>query len=467
MRIYPRRVFRSILMVAMLLFVMLNLHILMTSQPDGIGEYDHQIILQGHHRSLGEMHVQFGEPVGYPYSNLPQSTRAKLVIPPKSGDYNNATISINRNIDTANISLIKAEIAKINKAQKIHNLDRFGLKLDAESVVIVVQVHDRHDYLRILLDSLKKVRNIHKTLLIISHDVYAEELNELVESIDFVPVMQIFFPFSQQIYQTGFPSEHPNDCPRDIKKDQALKRNCNNAAHPDKYGHYREAKYCQAKHHWMWKLHHVFEDLDVMKDYEGMVLLLEDDYYVTEDVLTILQMMQNLAHKDCKDCRMLVIGNYDKVQNYQANSGKVERAYWISSKHNMGMVFTRVLWNEIKKCFREFCLHDDYNWDWTIQHLSMKCIPNKIRTIKMKASRIFHIGECGMHMKGKSCNPGGKLKKVEELIAKNKQFLFPNVLSVAGDSRFKLRDPKANGGWGDQRDHEMCLSFLYRNTTLR
>lgn len=197
MRIYPRRVFRSILMVAMLLFVMLNLHILMTSQPDGIGEYDHQIILQGHHRSLGEMHVQFGEPVGYPYSNLPESTRAKLVIPPKSGDYNNATISINRNIDTANISLIKAEIAKINKAQKIHNLDRFGLKLDAESVVIVVQVHDRHDYLRILLDSLKKVRNIHKTLLIISHDVYAEELNELVESIDFVPVSIGLAPLCQ------------------------------------------------------------------------------------------------------------------------------------------------------------------------------------------------------------------------------------------------------------------------------
>ena len=44
-------------------------------------------------------------------------------------------------------------------------------------------------------------------------------------------------------------------------------------------------------------------------------------------------------------------------------------------------------------CFQQFCLHDDYNWDWTIQHLSMKCIPGKIRLLKMKASRVFHIGE--------------------------------------------------------------------------
>lgn len=33
-------------------------------------------------------------------------------------------------------------------------------------------------------------------------------------------VMQIFFPFSQQIYNQEFPGEHPNDCPRDIKKEE-------------------------------------------------------------------------------------------------------------------------------------------------------------------------------------------------------------------------------------------------------
>ena len=71
----------------------------------------------------------------------------------------------------------------------------------------------------------------------------------------------------------------------------------------------------------------------------------------------------------------------------------------------------------------------------------------------------------GMHVKGKSCNPDGKLKKVLDLIAKNKQYFFPNVLAVAGESRYKLRDPKANGGWGDKRDHDLCLGF-FTNTTV-
>ena len=31
-------------------------------------------------------------------------------------------------------------------------------------------------------------------------------------------------------------------------------KNCLNAKYPDKYGHYREAKYSQTKHHWFWKV---------------------------------------------------------------------------------------------------------------------------------------------------------------------------------------------------------------------
>ena len=31
---------------------------------------------------------------------------------------------------------------------------------------------------------------------------------------------------------------------------------CNNAATPDMYGHYREAKFTMTKHHWWWKVRH-------------------------------------------------------------------------------------------------------------------------------------------------------------------------------------------------------------------
>jgi alpha-1,6-mannosyl-glycoprotein beta-1,2-N-acetylglucosaminyltransferase len=63
----------------------------------------------------------------------------------------------------------------------VHNLQEFGLSLGPESVVIVVQVHDRANYLKILLDSLRKVKGIEKTLLIISHDVFSQEQTSTFE----------------------------------------------------------------------------------------------------------------------------------------------------------------------------------------------------------------------------------------------------------------------------------------------
>ena len=35
---------------------------------------------------------------------------------------------------------------------------------------------------------------------------------------------------------------------------RAREMGCQNREYPDKYGHYREAKYSQTKHHWFWKV---------------------------------------------------------------------------------------------------------------------------------------------------------------------------------------------------------------------
>lgn len=70
----------------------------------------------------------------------------------------------------------------------MHNLDKFDLKSGAEAVVIVVQVHNRVEYLRHLIDSLRKSKGIDSTLVIFSHDLYHEGMNALVQSIDFCPV---------------------------------------------------------------------------------------------------------------------------------------------------------------------------------------------------------------------------------------------------------------------------------------
>lgn len=84
--------------------------------------------------------------------------------------------------------------------------------------LFIVQVHNRVKYLRKLLLSLSQSRWIEKALLIFSHNIYSEELNEMVYSIPFCSVMQIYFPFSLQLYPSTFPGESPRDCPRDITK---------------------------------------------------------------------------------------------------------------------------------------------------------------------------------------------------------------------------------------------------------
>jgi alpha-1,6-mannosyl-glycoprotein beta-1,2-N-acetylglucosaminyltransferase len=68
--------------------------------------------------------------------------------------------------------------------------------------------------------SLAEARDIDTVLLVFSHDHYDEEINELVQSVDFCKVMQIFYPYSIQTHPKEFPGESPGDCPRNIKKEQ-------------------------------------------------------------------------------------------------------------------------------------------------------------------------------------------------------------------------------------------------------
>ena len=44
---------------------------------------------------------------------------------------------------------------------------------------------------------------------------------------------------------------------------------CTNAEFPDLYGHYREAKFTQTKHHWWWKANRIFEQLALTKHHTG------------------------------------------------------------------------------------------------------------------------------------------------------------------------------------------------------
>jgi alpha-1,6-mannosyl-glycoprotein beta-1,2-N-acetylglucosaminyltransferase len=223
---------------------------------------------------------------------------------------------------TLNISDIKRNIAQYNLQQTVYNEDIFG-PLQNDSVVIVIQIHDRITYLRHLIVSLAQARGISQALLVFSHDYYDEEINNLVQSVDFCKVIQIFYPYSIQTHPHEFPGEDPNDCPRDIKREQALIKKCNNALYPDLYGHYREAKFTQTKHHWWWKANRVFNQLEITRNHTGLVVFLEEDHYVAEDFIYILKLMERTCKESCKHCNILSLGTYLKTFNYYGDAKKV------------------------------------------------------------------------------------------------------------------------------------------------
>ncbi|KAH8402667.1 hypothetical protein KR215_004391, partial [Drosophila sulfurigaster] len=500
-----------------------------------------------------------------------------------------------------NITEIKRQIIRYNEMQLVLNEDTFG-PLQNDSVIIVIQVHTRINYLRHLIVSLAQARDISKTLLIFSHDYYDDDINDLVQQIDFCKVLQIFYPHSIQTHPHEYPGVDPNDCPRNIKKEQALITNCNNALYPDLYGHYREAKFTQTKHHWWWKANRVFNELEVTRFHTGLVLFLEEDHYVAEDFLYLLAMMQQRTKDLCPQCNILSLGTYLKTFNYytyhsktnkksyasslissnsllgsnrnnnnnnnnnrnslqlsasssaqssstslknvkvyvgdtvdnvdnnadnhKTNSNnnnnnnnknkrtnhintvtatsnintnnnnnnnnnensnknqndkngaqtwnyhvlpslysvyqKVEAMPWISSKHNMGFAFNRTTWRSIRRCAQHFCSYDDYNWDWSLQHVSQQCLQRKLHAMIVKGPRVFHIGECGVHHKNKNCESNQVISKVQHVlrIARNSHQLFPRSIMMTVPSllkKSKLR--KGNGGWGDLRDHELCMNM--------
>ena len=178
-----RRTVRYLFLAVLFVFVMLNMHILVSFQPNSGGDrpYTHPD-LDGHMHN-DHSHVQFGHPdklANYSYDS-------QFIIP--ANFFNSSSRDKEHpTADYQNLTQIKNVILKINAEQHIYNLNRFGLRFTPESVVIVVQIHDRGEYLKLLIESLKKVKNIEKCLLVFSHDVYSQNLNSLVHQIDFAPV---------------------------------------------------------------------------------------------------------------------------------------------------------------------------------------------------------------------------------------------------------------------------------------
>lgn len=90
---------------------------------------------------------------------------------------------------------LKGFINESNSRPEIRNKhllnDNFydnGLSSTNGTLVILIQVHSRINYLKELIGSLRNTKHIEQALVIFSHDLFQSEINELIETIDFCAV---------------------------------------------------------------------------------------------------------------------------------------------------------------------------------------------------------------------------------------------------------------------------------------
>ncbi|CDS40406.1 alpha 16 mannosyl glycoprotein [Echinococcus multilocularis] len=351
----------------------------------------------------------------------------------------------------ANLHLLRNHILSINEAQYIHNIDRFGKA--SPLFIIIIQVHQRYTHLLYLIESLRRVRGIEEALVVFSHDFFSPEINRMIAAIRFVRFTQIFFPYSRQIFLNSFPGPDPRDCHTRGAK------NCLNHEWPDIAGNYRDARFAQVKHHWIWKLCFVINKMNISKSFNGQYILLEEDYIVLKDMLHVL----SLAKKLNTSFDIIALGSYENLQTY--NSSEIlHETYWISSKHNMGMAFTKNLFQKLEPYWKNFCIYDDYNWDWSLYFIDRVCASEKLRVLHFKnCGRVFHTGSCGLHNKGSECdNVEASVVGVMERVARgggSDEGLFPATLMVKMATVQRSAVPP-NGGWGDARDRALCLAIV-------
>ncbi|RWS22839.1 hypothetical protein B4U80_03421 [Leptotrombidium deliense] len=261
--------------------------------------------------------------------------------------------------------------------------------------------------------------------------------------------MQIFYPYSSQIYTHSFPGDDPNDCPREVSKADAIKMKCNSAQFPDKYGHYRESKFTQIKHHWFWKINFIFERLNITKNFNGYVVFIEEDYYLLPDSLHFIEKMRKFTNNDSKCVYSL------GLREFEIDPLKTDVAVVFDGIPYHSHIISKQFWNTFKKYFEKFCYYDDCNFDVTFVGVCQRYMNPKPYSIFPLIPRVYHFGDHGAHEN--KDDRFGTYSKVKKDLLTLEKYLFPNQLIK--EERPYLTNVDEWGGFSDPRDKAFCMSL--------
>ncbi|KAK8517863.1 hypothetical protein V6N13_128017 [Hibiscus sabdariffa] len=331
------------------------------------------------------------------------------------------------------------------------NMDLYP-KLAKDHITIVLYVHNRPQYLQVAVKSLSNVVGISETLLIVSHDGYFEEMNKIVEGIKFCRVKQIFAPYSPHVFTDSFPGFSPNDCKG---KDDAGKKHC--TGNPDQYGNHRSPKIVSLKHHWWWMMNTVWDGLKETRGHNGHILFIEEDHFIFPNAYRNLQLLVSLKPDKCPDCYAANLAPCDvSLRGEGWDSLIAERM------GNVGYAFNRTVWRKIHRKAKEFCFFDDYNWDITMWATVFPSFGSPVYTLRGPRTSAVHFGKCGLHQgqgKNNDCIDNGSVN-----IQVDATDMVANIrpewdVEVYENQQGYKAGFKGWGGWGDNRDHQLCFSF--------
>ncbi|KAL6540500.1 Alpha-1,6-mannosyl-glycoprotein 2-beta-N-acetylglucosaminyltransferase [Orobanche minor] len=338
-------------------------------------------------------------------------------------------------------------LEKLNRLPP-RNLDSYPT-LAKDHIVIVLYVHNRPRYLQVVVDSLSRVEGVNETLLIVSHDGYFREMNEIVESIRFCQVKPIFAPFSPHLFDNSFPGVSPNDCKdRDDEKCEGT---------PDQYGNHRSPKIVSLKHHWWWMMNTVWDGLKETGEHAGHILFIEEDHFVYPNAYINLKSLVEMKPRKCPLCYAANLAPSDVKSR-----GEGWESLIAERMGNVGYSFNRTVWRKIHKKARDFCTFDDYNWDITMWATVYPSFGGPVYTLRAPRTSAVHFGKCGLHQgqgeKMACVDNDGLSIEVEEV---------DKVSNVKSDWGVYVYENQPGyqagfrgwGGWGDIRDHRLCLEF--------
>ncbi|XP_029655021.1 alpha-1,6-mannosyl-glycoprotein 2-beta-N-acetylglucosaminyltransferase-like [Octopus sinensis] len=299
-----------------------------------------------------------------------------------------------------------------------------------DTFVILIQVHDRLHYLKYLIDSLNQVIGIEKSLVIFSFDTKnLNILNYINQSTKF-NYINIFFPCAIN------PTENYI---------QALKK----------------SSLISIKHHWSWKISYVMESLRLKSSFIGYVLLLEEDYIVSPDILVFMKSLIEKVENKNED-HFLVLGTFKYHEDVYPYGYGID-----SFEENLGLALSYTTFQTLVKYSKSFCEYDDYNWDFSLINLSERVLPNRFKIYRSIFTRVQHIGNCGVHAKSTNCESLGKIKQLFSLWSNlNHKDGISDIKVVFNEyNLYKYRNTGGYGGWSGYNPH-LCMKYFKISTLI-